>query len=89
MPLVVRLDGNKVEEGRAILRDANHPLVTLADTSCGYGCVANLPAKASGFTTVELKSNHLGTALEGTIASLTIRDNAFKAIPFKAAPAAK
>ena len=31
-PLVVRLDGNKVEEGRAILRDANHPLVTLADT---------------------------------------------------------
>jgi succinyl-CoA synthetase beta subunit len=31
-PLVVRLDGNKVEEGRAILRDANHPLVTLAAT---------------------------------------------------------
>ena len=31
-PLVVRLDGNKVEEGRAILRSANNPLVTLADT---------------------------------------------------------
>ncbi len=31
-PLVVRLDGNKVEEGRAILREANHPLITLADT---------------------------------------------------------
>jgi succinyl-CoA synthetase beta subunit len=31
-PLVVRLDGNKVEEGRQILRDAGHPLVTLADT---------------------------------------------------------
>ena len=29
-PLVVRLDGNKVEEGRAILTAANHPLVTLA-----------------------------------------------------------
>jgi len=29
-PLVVRLDGNKVEEGRAILAEANHPLVTLA-----------------------------------------------------------
>ena len=42
-------------------------VVTLADTSCGYGCVANLPAGASGFTTVELKSNHLGTALEGSI----------------------
>ncbi len=31
-PLVVRLDGNKVEEGRAILNEANHPLVTLAAT---------------------------------------------------------
>lgn len=42
-------------------------VVTLADTSCGYGCVANLPEGASGFTTIELKSNHLGTAREGTI----------------------
>ncbi len=42
-------------------------VVTLADTSAGYGCVANLPPGASGFTTVELKSNHLGTALEGMI----------------------
>jgi succinyl-CoA synthetase beta subunit len=31
-PLVVRLDGNNVEEGRRILSDANHPLVTLATT---------------------------------------------------------
>ncbi len=31
-PLVVRLDGNNVEEGRRILREANHPLVTLAAT---------------------------------------------------------
>ena len=31
-PLVVRLDGNQVEEGRAILAAANHPLVTLAAT---------------------------------------------------------
>ncbi|MFY9679858.1 ADP-forming succinate--CoA ligase subunit beta [Glutamicibacter protophormiae] len=31
-PLVVRLDGNNVEEGRAILAEANHPLVTLAAT---------------------------------------------------------
>lgn len=42
-------------------------VVTLADTSCGYGCVVNLPKEAKGFTTIELKSNHLGTALEGTI----------------------
>jgi len=34
-PLVVRLDGNNVEEGRRILKDANHPLVTLADTMDG------------------------------------------------------
>ncbi len=44
-------------------------IVTLADTSCGYGCIANLPPGATGFTTIELKSNHLGTALRGTIAS--------------------
>jgi 1,4-dihydroxy-2-naphthoyl-CoA hydrolase len=42
-------------------------VVTLADTCAGYGCVANLPAGASGFTTIELKSNHLGTARSGTI----------------------
>ncbi|RFU23450.1 ADP-forming succinate--CoA ligase subunit beta [Geodermatophilus marinus] len=34
-PLVVRLDGNNVEEGRRILADANHPLVTLVDTMDG------------------------------------------------------
>ncbi|WP_454041207.1 ADP-forming succinate--CoA ligase subunit beta [Cellulosimicrobium sp. Marseille-Q8652] len=34
-PLVVRLDGNNVEEGRRILADANHPLVTLAETMDG------------------------------------------------------
>jgi 1,4-dihydroxy-2-naphthoyl-CoA hydrolase len=42
-------------------------IVTLADTCAGYGCVANLPAGATGFTTIELKSNHLGTAREGII----------------------
>src|SRR5690554_1069440 len=31
-PLVVRLDGNNVDEGRRILNEANHPLVTLAAT---------------------------------------------------------
>ena len=42
-------------------------VVTLADTLCGYGCVANLPRDATGFTTIELKSNHLGTARDGTL----------------------
>jgi uncharacterized protein (TIGR00369 family) len=42
-------------------------IVTLADTTAGYGCIANLPPGASGFTTIELKSNHLGTTRDGTI----------------------
>ncbi|MEP6502553.1 MAG: PaaI family thioesterase [Betaproteobacteria bacterium] len=42
-------------------------VVTLADTSCGYACIANLPEGATGFATIELKSNHLGTAREGTL----------------------
>jgi 1,4-dihydroxy-2-naphthoyl-CoA hydrolase len=42
-------------------------VVTLADTCAGYGCVAALPDGASGFTTLEIKSNHLGTALDGVI----------------------
>ena len=45
-------------------------VVTLADTLCGYGCILNLPEGASGFTTVELKSNHLGTTLDGTVAGV-------------------
>lgn len=42
-------------------------VIALADSSCGYGCVASLPEGATGFTTLELKSNHLGTALSGII----------------------
>lgn len=45
-------------------------VVGLADTACGYGCLAHLPQKAKGFTTIELKSNFIGTALEGTIAAV-------------------
>ncbi len=42
-------------------------IVTLADTAAGYGCRASLPDGANGFTTIELKSNHLGTARDGAI----------------------
>jgi uncharacterized protein (TIGR00369 family) len=42
-------------------------VVTLADTASGYGCIANLPDGAVGFTTIELKCNHMGTAREGLI----------------------
>jgi uncharacterized protein (TIGR00369 family) len=43
-------------------------VVALADTACGYGCLAHLPHDAANFTTIELKTNFLGTAREGTIA---------------------
>jgi uncharacterized protein (TIGR00369 family) len=43
-------------------------VVALADTACGYGCLAHLPAGADNFTTIELKSNFLSTARAGTIA---------------------
>ena len=42
-------------------------IVALADTSCGYGTFVNLPEGAEGFTTVELKSNFLGTKRAGVI----------------------
>jgi 1,4-dihydroxy-2-naphthoyl-CoA hydrolase len=45
----------------------NSPGNSLADTAAGYGRVANLPPGANGFTTIELKSNHLATALDGHV----------------------
>lgn len=42
-------------------------VVGLADSACGYGCILNLPQGATGFTTVELKTNFLRSAQEGTI----------------------
>jgi succinyl-CoA synthetase beta subunit len=46
-PLVVRLDGNRVDLGRAILREANHPLVTLAETMDGGADLAAQLAHAA------------------------------------------
>ncbi|MBW7862227.1 MAG: PaaI family thioesterase [Rhodocyclaceae bacterium] len=45
-------------------------VVALADTTCGYATVAHLPEGAQSFTTIELKSNHLGTVREGSIACI-------------------
>jgi len=44
-------------------------VIALVDTLAGYGCVVSLPENASGFTTIEIKSNFLGTATSGTIAA--------------------
>ncbi len=42
-------------------------VVALADTACGYGTLFDLPEEARGLTTVELKTNFLGTCIQGTV----------------------
>ena len=72
---IVSVSEAGVESRLAVRREVMAPngflhaatVVALADTSCGYGCVALLPEGAKGFTTIELKSNFLGTAREGAI----------------------
>jgi uncharacterized protein (TIGR00369 family) len=44
-------------------------VIALVDSACGYACVASLPEGASGFTTIELKANYLGTAKAGETVS--------------------
>jgi 1,4-dihydroxy-2-naphthoyl-CoA hydrolase len=72
---ILAASAQAVESRLAITRQVMAPngylhaasVVALADTSCGYGCVAALPEGASGFTTIELKANFLGTARDGAI----------------------
>ncbi len=72
---VITLDATEVVAELGVAKQVMAPngflhagaLVTLADTCCGYGCAANLPPGANGFTTIELKSNHLGTLREGRV----------------------
>lgn len=42
-------------------------LIALADSVCGFAAGQVLPEGAKGYTTIELKSNFLGTASEGTL----------------------
>src|ERR1700752_246761 len=72
---IVTVGRELVESRMAVRKEVMAPngylhaasVVALADTSCGYGCVAALPAGASGFTTIELKANFLGTTRDGAI----------------------
>lgn len=48
-------------------------VIALADTTCGYGTFTDLPTGAQNFTTIELKSNFLGTAREGIISCAATR----------------
>jgi 1,4-dihydroxy-2-naphthoyl-CoA hydrolase len=71
----VKVDEQGVESRLAVRKALMAPngflhaasVIALADTSAGYGCLRLLPEGAKGFTTIELKSNFLGTALEGSI----------------------
>ena len=42
-------------------------VVALADTACGYGCIAGLP-EGGAFTTIELKANYFATQTSGSLA---------------------
>jgi 1,4-dihydroxy-2-naphthoyl-CoA hydrolase len=72
---VVAVEGATVRSRLAVRPELMAPIgylhaatvIALADTTCGYGAWANLPAGASGFTTIELKTNFLGTAREGVV----------------------
>ena len=60
MPVTVRLlNPVGVVHGGAV--------VTLADTACGYATATTLPDGATSFTTIELKTNFLGSAKDGSL----------------------
>jgi uncharacterized protein (TIGR00369 family) len=42
-------------------------VIALLDTACGYGCIISKPESAIGFTTIELKTNFLGTVRQGEV----------------------
>lgn len=48
-------------------------VIALVDSACGYACMASAPEGASGFTTIELKANYLGTAKEGEVVACKAR----------------
>jgi 1,4-dihydroxy-2-naphthoyl-CoA hydrolase len=50
-------------------------VILLADTCAGYATVAHLPDGAKNFTTIELKSNFLGTAKDGVMRCEAVADH--------------
>lgn len=80
LPGVVGIEPVEIAEGRVVCRleiEKRHTapngylhaasVIALADTTCGYATLAHLPEGGKNFTTIELKSNHLGTTTEGAI----------------------
>ena len=50
-------------------------MIALADSVCGFAAGNVLPEDAKGYTTIELKSNFLGTASEGTLVGRSEADH--------------
>jgi uncharacterized protein (TIGR00369 family) len=86
LPGLIGIEFTGYERGRLTSRLALRPellapngylhaatIIALADTACGYGTFTDLPDGANNFTTIELKSNFLGTAREGTITCVATR----------------
>ena len=86
LPGLIGIEFLSMEPGRLTSRLALRPellapngylhaavIIALADTACGYGTFTELPEGANNFTTIELKSNFLGTAREGSIACVATR----------------
>jgi uncharacterized protein (TIGR00369 family) len=80
LPGLIGVEVSSIEDGKVVMRlplrdELLAPngylhaatVVALADSACGYGCIAFLPEGATGFTTIELKTNFLGTILDGTL----------------------
>jgi len=85
LPGLIGIEFTSIEGGRLTSRLAIRPellapngylhaatVIALADTTCGYGTLNNLPG-GENFTTIELKSNFLGTAREGVIVCVATR----------------
>lgn len=86
LPGLIGIEFTSLEPGRLTSRLALRPellapngylhaatVIALADTTCGYGTINELPSGAENFTTIELKTNFLGTAREGSIACVATR----------------
>lgn len=78
---VVSVGSGKLSARMRIVRELMAPngylhaasVIALADTACGYGTMADLEGGAQGFTTIELKSNFVGTAREGVLECEAVR----------------
>src|SRR5215211_3667168 len=77
LPGLIGIEFISLEPGRLTSRLALRPellapngylhaatVIALADTTCGYGTIADLPSGSHNFTTIELKSNFLNTTRE-------------------------